>query len=262
MIPSSTSELYALHSTGTSLTTDKMAPRKARKGSDKIQVSHIPIVKPTSVVVFLLLGLPEVGNVVQNLLQTHKRPCLSGHYSSESQALRVCHEPWDSSSLRHSTVLGNRIINKSNKHCDLHTCLSTSRVLVASVEWSCWFEQQYSFLLCHRTLSSVWSARGPFLSSVVTLAFLSVPNWRWFNLNVLFLFVTLIIPRLFSTGILTRIHDVLSGNILVISEPLLLHWPRSQSAAVSLSTKEFATSLLHSPNHRFVVAKRVCCFGE
>ena len=66
--------------------------------------------------------------------------------------------------------------------------------------------------------------------------------------------------KLTATRLLTRIHDVLSGNILAISEPLLLHRPRSQSAAVSLSQPKnfgiFATSLLHSPNNRFVVGKR------
>ena len=73
--------------------------------------------------------------------------------------------------------------------------------------------------------------------------------------------VTLIIQRLSSTvsvvsthfatskstatRLLTRIHDVLTGNILAISDPLPSYWPRSQSAAVSLSLPKHSVYLPH-----------------
>ena len=120
----------------------------------------------------VLHGLPEVGDVVQNLLQTNLAATSHQNlyeFATNLEILQVF-----------GIVLSYAIellINPIEKYCDLHTCLSTSRVggllVVGSnnITHSCFG---------HRTLFSVWSARGPFLSSVVTLAFLSVPNWRWF----------------------------------------------------------------------------------
>jgi len=58
--------------------------------------------------------------------------------------------------------------------------------------------------------------------------------------------------------IYTRNHEVISGNLQTISQPDEEATPLADGTRISLSTKEigsteiFATSLMHSPNGRFV----------
>ena len=114
----------------------------------------------------LLLDIPEVGDVVQNLSTCGPTRGLVFVIKS----LRVCCEPWDSSSLQHNTVLGSRIniINGIKKCRDSHIlCLSTSRILV------CWVK-----LLVRTTiLTSCFGHGAYFLLSQYWLSYASSTQW-------------------------------------------------------------------------------------
>ena len=122
----------------------------------------------------------------------------------------------------------------------------------------------------HGPLSSVCSARSGLFSSFTTLAFLCVLNSKvvpYYPTPVFVIGVVYLLPfhalldnpsKSTATRLLTRIHDVLSGNILAISDPLPSYWPRSQPLSKAFGI--LATSLLRSPNDQFIVRKHVWCF--